>query len=237
MRRSPMRRRPWRRLALRGAALLALLALTATLAVALQVREIRVTGAQRFPAREVEESLRSALGTPTVAARPEALRGAVRALPWVQDARVRVSLDGVVACAVVERTPVALARDGGRTVVVDAEGRLLGPLPGMSMGLTLEGFAPYPEERAQLLASRAALEQAWGGPLTLARRRGPHDVELVFTGAPCLVLADPARPANVADAHRLLSAWIADAGRAPLRLDARVGGRIAVLPAPVQEVS
>jgi len=232
-----MRRRPWRRVLARAASLLALLAVTATLAAALQIREIRVTGTRRFPARAVEETLQGALGTPTVAARPEALRAAVRALPWIADAQVRVSLDGVVACTVVERTPVAIASDGGRTTLVDAEGRLLGPPGSQALTLTLEGFAPFPEERATLLAARAALEQAWAGPLTVARRRGPHDVELLFAGAPCPVLADPAQPANLGDARRLLPAWIADTGGPPLRLDARVAGRIAVLPAPPQEVS
>jgi hypothetical protein len=225
------RRRPWPRLVGRLLALVGLLALTGTLAMALQVREVRVSGTHRFNGREVERVLRSALGTPTLAARPEALRAAVRALPWVDDANVHISLDGIVQCAVNERTPAALAEDGADRVLLDASGRVLGPAEGGEMPIVLAGFAPFAEERAVLLAAVADLEQHWGGRLERAQRLGPHDVRLFFAGAPCALLADPLHPGRLADARRVLVAWQAGYDAAPQQLDARVAGRVGALPA------
>ena len=224
-------RHPIRRLLRRTLPLVAVAALTATLAAALQVREVRVTGAHRFPARDVEVALRSSLGVPTVATRAGALRARVLAVPWVADAAVRVSLDGVVTCALAEREPVAVAIDGGAAQLVDREGRLLAPADPVPALVRLEGFAPYPEERSAFLAARPEVERAWGAAVARAVRLGPHDVELTFAGTPLPVLADPARPAQLAAARRVLAAWVAHRP-APLRVDARVAGRVAVMPAP-----
>lgn len=224
-------RRPWRRLAGRAFVLLVLLALTATLAAALHIREVRVTGCRRFPAREVEHVLRSALGTPTVAARPDDLRAAVRGVRWVSDAQVRVSLDGIVSCAVEERVPVAVAEDVGERALLDVSGKILGPAAGDAPALTLAGFAPYPDERAMVLAAVPRLEEAWGGRLIAARRLGPADVALTFADTAFPVLADPGAPECLAAARRVAAAWMASVGAPPMRLDARVRDRVLVLPA------
>jgi len=209
-----------------------LLGLTATLAAALQVREVRVTGTHRFPAREVEAVLQRALGTPTVAARASDLRASVRGLPWVEDATVRVSLDGVVSCAVVERTPVAVAVDHGPPRLLDRDGRLLAPAETPTSLLELDGFAAYPEERAAVLASVQALQRCWDGRLERVERLGPHDVSLRFADTPFPVLADPGDPQLLTDARKVLTAWMRAHNPAPLRMDARIAGRVAVLPAP-----
>jgi cell division septal protein FtsQ len=228
-------RRLARRLATRALPVLIVLALTATLAAALQVREVHVTGNHRFPAREVESVLRSALGTPTVAARASALRASVRALPWVAEANVRVSLDGLVSCSVVEREPVAIALDRGVRQLLDAEGRLLGPVDVATGLLEVEGFAAYPEERAAVLAAAAQLERSWNDRLQRIERVGAHDVALRFAGTPFPVLADPEDPGALSTARSALDAWLASGRPAPLRIDARVRGRVAVLPAPLPE--
>ncbi len=228
-------RRSWRRLAVRLLPAVLLLALTATLAATLQVHEVRVTGTHRFPAREVEVVLRAALGTPTVAARADDLRAKVRALPWVEDATVRVSLDGIVSCGVVERTPVAVAVDQGVPRLLDREGRLLGPVGTLANLLELDGFAACPEERAVVLTSVKALQRSWDGRLERVERVGPHDVALHFVNTPFPVLADPGNPQGLAAARRVLSAWLAAQNPPPLRLDARVAGRVAVLPVPPAE--
>ena len=224
-------RRPWRRLVTRVLQAGAALAVSAAIAAALQVREVRVSGARRFPAREVEAVLRAALGTPTVAARAGALRESVLAVPWVADASVRVSLDGVVTCSVTEREPVAVAVDAGVRRFVDLEGRILAPAQDGGSLLELDGFGPFPDERAALLAAVPALERTWGARLERVERVGPSDVALHFAGTALPVLADPARPAGVAAARRVLTAWTATRP-APVRLDARVSGLVAVLPAP-----
>jgi hypothetical protein len=191
-----------------------------------------VTGTHRFPAREVEAVLQRALGTPTVAARASDLRASVRGLPWVEDATVRVSLDGVVSCAVVERTPVAVAVDHGPPRLLDRDGRLLAPAETPTSLLELDGFAAYPEERAAVLASVQALQRCWDGRLERVERLGPHDVSLRFADTPFPVLADPGDPQLLTDARKVLTAWMRAHNPAPLRMDARIAGRVAVLPAP-----
>ena len=68
----------------------------------------------------------------------------VEQLPWVDTATVETGLDGVLTITVTERVPVATIGDpmGGRHLV-DASGRLLGPVEGDTTGLTsLEGVTP-----------------------------------------------------------------------------------------------
>jgi len=228
-------RRLWRRLAARALPVFLVLAVTATLVTALQVREVRVTGVHHFTAREVETVLRSALGTPTVAARASELRSSVRALPWVADATVRVSLDGVVTCAVVERVPVAVAVDQGVPRLLDGEGRLLAPAESGTTLLELDGFAAHPEERAAVLAAATQLERCWNDRLRRIDRLASHDVALGFAGTPFPVLADPDNPQALVAARKVLDSWLASRLPIPLRIDARVPGRVAVLPAPSHE--
>ncbi|HQT93206.1 MAG TPA: FtsQ-type POTRA domain-containing protein [Thermoanaerobaculaceae bacterium] len=224
-------RRPWRRVLTRALQAGAVLVVTAALAAALQVREVRVSGTRRFPARDVEAVLRAALGRPTVATRAGALRASVLAVPWVADASVQVSLDGVVTCSVTEREPAAVLQDAGVRRFVDREGRILGPAPDGGSWLELDGFAPFPDESAVLLAAVPVLERAWGARLERVERVGPSDVALHFAGTALPVLADPTKPAGLAAARRVLTAWTATRP-APVRLDARVSGLVAVLPAP-----
>jgi cell division septal protein FtsQ len=229
-------RRRWRRTVIRLAGVVVLLGLTATIAAGLQVHELRVTGTKRFPKTDIEAILRHALGAPTIATRAESLRTRVCSVPWVADARVHMSLDGVVTCEVEERVPRAVAVDGVERMLMDSEGRLLAAAPGVVAILELHGFAAFPGERAAVLAAAAALEQAWGAALSSIVRTGPRDVELHFASTSVVVLADPARPDKLATARRVLAAWIEATGALPERLDARAQDRVAVLPPPPEEL-
>lgn len=209
--------------------------LCATLAAALHIRQVQVEGPRRFSAQEVEQRLRTALGSMTLTVRAADLRDVVCELPWVDDATVRVTLDGTVHCLVRERQPVAVARDGEHASLVDARGHLLGPAIGTWPELELVGFAPHPTERAVVLAAVPAIVQAWGiGPVRIDRI-GPRDVALRFPGVSCAVLVDPSLPAQLLLARRVLEAWQRDGQPPPQRLDARVTDRVAVLPAPAIE--
>jgi hypothetical protein len=225
-------RRRWRRFGVRMALVVAFVALTATLAAGLQVRAIRVAGASRFRAAEVDAALRFAVGTPTMALRADTLREAARAIPWVADAQVQISLDGVVSCDVVERQPVAMAIDGPARSLVDADGRLIGPPAGEVPALELRGFAADSEGRAAVLRAAPGAERQWGARLVRAERVGPRDVLLVFADTACSALVDPAQPEGVALARRVLLVWTAKTKAAPQRIDVRVPGRVAVQPAP-----
>ncbi len=229
----PLRHRTrQRRTALRLALLAGFGLASAALAAALQVRAVRVSGASHFPAQEVETALRFALGTPTVAMRAETLRDAARTVPWVADARVSLSIDGLVSCVVVERRPAAIEVDGAARSMVDGDGNLLGPLRGEVPALELHGFAADPDGRAAVLAAAGGAESQWGARLLSAERLGPRDVLLTFADTACGVIADPARPESLGLARRVLIAWTGQVGAPPLRIDVRVPDRAAVTPAP-----
>jgi hypothetical protein len=225
-------RHPWRRLARYTAIAVGVAALTGTLALAVQVRRVQVSGAGAFPAREVEVALGSALGERMLVTSAEELRSHVLGVPWVADVVVRLSLDGTVSCLVTERQPVAVAVDAGRRQLVDATGTLLGDHAWSSQLLELRGFAPYPPERGAVLAAVPQLERFWGGRLVSIERCGPRDVALAFADTPFVVMADPTDGSLLATARAVTAAWTARAKAAPQRVDARVAGRVALLPAP-----
>ena len=225
-------RHPWRRVVRYSVMTVVVAALTGTLALAVQVRRVHVTGTSLYPAREVEQVLASALGERVISTSAEELRDRTLQVPWVADAMIRLSLDGTVSCLVIERTPVAVAQDGGARQLVDASGRLLGDHEAPGQLLELRGFAPYPAERGSILATAQQLERFWGGRLVGIERLGARDVALSFADTPFVVLADPAEASLLGAARAVTAAWTEKTKAAPQRVDARVPGRVALLPAP-----
>lgn len=234
----PIRRRSRLRfLAPRLALATAAVVLTGSIAAALQVRRVMVEGVGGPVLQQVEAVLAAAVGSPTLVVRAEELRAAVlHQVSWVADAAVTVSLDGVVHCAATLRQPVAVLTGGAQPLLVDDSGRILGePMAGApSPSLELVAYAPHPEERAALLAALPSLQATWGGQVRRAERLGPRDVALQFADSPLLVLADPSRPLGLAAGRAVLTAWERHSLPAASRLDVRVPGRVALLPAPVE---
>lgn len=230
-----IRRRPrWHSLIPRLALAVGAVVLTGSIAAALQVRRVHVEGVGPPIRSQVEEVLATAVGSPTLTVRAEELRAAVlHQVPWVADAAVSVSLDGVVHCSLTLRRPMAVLVDGARSLLVDESGRILGepqgqtPLP----PLELIGFAVHPEERATLLAALPALQAAWGGEVQRVERLGPRDVALQFVEGPPVVIADPSHPARLKDGRAVLMAWAQRFPTTVQRLDVRTPGRVAVAPA------
>ncbi len=230
-----IRRRPrWHSLIPRLTLAVGAVALTGSIAAALQVRRVHVEGVGAPIRTQVEEVLAAAVGSSTLTVRAEELRAAVlHQVPWVADAAVSVSLDGVVHCAVTLRRPMALLVDGARSLLVDDSGRVLGEPQGEAFlpRLELIGFAAHPEERATLLAALPALETAWGGEVRRVERLGPRDVALQFVEGPPLVIADPSHPERLKEGRTVLTAWTRRFPTAVQRLDVRTPGRVAVAPA------
>ena len=215
----------------------ALAVLTGSIAAALQVRRVVVEGATGPIVEQVHAVLAAALGSPTLVMRAEELRAAVlNQVAWVAEAAVSVSLDGVVRCAVTLRRPIAVLADGPQPLLVDDGGRVLGepvastPIP----PLELIGFGAHPEERAALLAALPALQASWGGTVRRVQRLGPRDVAIFFDGAALHVVADPSRPEGLAAGRTVLAAWQRFSPAAVRRLDVRVPGRVALLPASAE---
>jgi len=140
-------RRRRRRRRLLGVVVLAVVAAGAwfvTRTSLLDVDTIRVQGAVHESDDEVLAASGLRPGDQLLDIDAGAVAAKVEQLPWIDTARVRTGLDGVVTVDVTERVPVAIVADsmGGRHLV-DASGRLLGPAAEDPTGMTwLEGVTP-----------------------------------------------------------------------------------------------
>ena len=82
----------------------------------LSVNSVTVTGAEHSDPAAVLARLDVVLGTPTVSVDAGAVEAALRADPWVADARVVVSWPGSVDVEVTEEVPVAAVTTAGAVV-------------------------------------------------------------------------------------------------------------------------
>lgn len=196
-----------------------------------EVKRVDIVGVRRFDPAAARRALEDALGKPPILASASALRQRLLTVPWVEDAQVAVGLDGTVRCAIVERTPEAVVTDREPWQLVDASGRLLGPASGEEALPRLSGFAPYPEERAHVLALLPTLAEVWGEAVVSCQRLGAREVAVSFASGGPVVVLDPRRPEGLRQARQVLAAW-EGANLGPLsRLDVRVVGRVFVQPA------
>jgi len=94
----------------------------------LDVDEVRVTGTDHLAPEAIRTAARIAPGTPLVRVDLAEVGRRVADLPWVEEVTVHRRLGGEVELAVTERTPVAAAATGASAVLLDADGRVLGPV-------------------------------------------------------------------------------------------------------------
>lgn len=147
----------------------------------LDVDELRVDGAARSGEQAVLEQAGISVGDRLAGLDLHAAGARVAALPWVQEVQLTRGVDGVVTVDVRERTPVAAVASGGATLLVDAEGRVLGPAssaPDVGGLVVLEGAeAPAPGAylgagAADALALAAAVARTVPGAVAAVRAEG-----------------------------------------------------------------
>ncbi len=142
----------------------------------LDVDEVRVQGAGHTGVDAVLERAGIQAGDQLVRVDLAGAGTRVAALPWVQQVRLERSLDGRVTLDVRERTPVALLGSGAQALLVDRDGRVLGPASAAPElgGLTQlqgvpEAVAPgayLPEQVDDALALAEALSTAAPGAVS-----------------------------------------------------------------------
>jgi cell division protein FtsQ len=93
----------------------------------LDVDAVQVTGNERTPADAVIAASGIGPGDQLVDLDLGKAGQSVADLPWVREAHLHRGIDGSVTVEVVERTPVAVVGEGADALLVDAEGRALGP--------------------------------------------------------------------------------------------------------------
>lgn len=93
-----------------------------------EVRHVRVTGTARMDEQQVYARALAARNQAMTEVDIVKLRADLRALPWVEDARVSIQLPHTLAIDIVERTPHAVLEKPDRLVVIDATGVELEPI-------------------------------------------------------------------------------------------------------------
>jgi cell division septal protein FtsQ len=125
------------------------------------VNDVSVRGVQHGDAIEIARTA-GAIGESVFGVEPDRIASSVAALPYVQQAEVRVVLPSRVEIRIIERVPVLVWSNGNEQVLVDANGMVMktGTLDGLprveSTSLNLQpGSIVDPE----LVAAAAALEE------------------------------------------------------------------------------
>ena len=146
--RSRRRRITW---AVVGGAVVALVAGIAVVAYSplMALREVRIEGAQRIPAAEVEAAFAGVIGTPLPLIDSGEVHAALRAFPLIETYATETIPPGTLVVRIVERTPVGVIDTGSGLELVDAAGVVIErpeaqpegqPLIEVDGGVADEGF-------------------------------------------------------------------------------------------------
>ena len=180
-------------------------ALMVTHAQVLTVDRIVVSGNERLSKGEVIAVLSGLRGENLLFTDLDAWRNRLLASPWVRDAALRRSLPSTIEVAVVERTPIGVARMGGELYLIDERGVLMdqfGPqyadfdLPIVD-GLTATDVNTSPAPGASVDDARAELAArviaALRSKPALAKRLSQvdvadgHNATVILTGDPAVL--------------------------------------------------
>jgi cell division protein FtsQ len=126
-----------------------------------KVTNVRVTGTHQLNPQRVYERALAREDLSMVLVDAEELRTELRAISWVQDARVSRQLPDTLVINIVERQPHAVLRRADHLALIDATGRELGPVSEATAGDMLRisgsGAQGKVEELASLLDQAPAL--------------------------------------------------------------------------------
>jgi cell division protein FtsQ len=121
----------------------------ASAAGGLVVARVTVEGRANADGGEILAASGLALGQPMLSLSPEAIRGRLEALPWVERASVQRRFPGDVHLVIEERTPFAIWQNRGRFALIDRQGRVI-------LRDAVERFADLPLVVGEGAASEAA---------------------------------------------------------------------------------
>jgi cell division protein FtsQ len=113
------------------------------------LREVRIEGAQRIPAAEVQAAFTGMIGTPLPLIEPSEVQEALEAFPLIETYATETIPPGTLVVRIVERTPVGVIDTGSGLELVDAAGVVIErpaerpegqPLIEVDGGIADEGF-------------------------------------------------------------------------------------------------
>lgn len=197
---------------------------------------VEVHGAHRLEPEAVRDAADLPLGTSTLRLRLGAAADRVRAMPGVRSAALRRVDPLTVRIDVVERLPVVAVASGGRAVLVDADGIVVGAGSTGRLPVVATSLAALPEagedvDARPILRNAMAVYRGLPGPLRAAVRRyeavGPDDLDLMLSAG---VRVRFGRGDRVAEKARILGALLEAAPEGAV-IDVRAPGNPVILPA------
>ncbi|WP_395650721.1 cell division protein FtsQ/DivIB [Brevundimonas sp.] len=102
-----------------------------TAGMGLSLRRVHITGASAEATPAIQQALQLQAGQPITSLDLDALRGRVQSVGWVKEARVVRLLPDTLIVEVVEHDRLAVWQTGGKTFVIDANGKAI---PGADAG-------------------------------------------------------------------------------------------------------
>lgn len=148
------------------------------------LREVRIEGAQRIPATDVQAAFADVIGTPLPLIEASEVQEALEAFPLIETYATETIPPGTLVVRIVERTPVGVIDTGSGLELVDAAGVVIErpaerpegqPLIEVEGGIADEGFRAV----AAVVRSLPADVRA---QLTRATAETADDVRLELTG-------------------------------------------------------
>lgn len=197
---------------------------------------VEVHGAHWLDPDAVRDAADLPLGTSTLRLRLGAAADSVRAMPGVRSATLRRVDPLTVRIDVVERLPVVAVVAGGRAVLVDADGIVVGTGSTGRLPVVATSVAALPEagedvDATPILRNAMAVYRGLPGPLRAAVQRyeavGPDDLDLMLSAG---VRVRFGRGDRVAEKARILGALLEAAPEGAV-IDVRAPGNPVILPA------
>ncbi len=180
----------------------------------LDVDRVVIRGATHTGHDQAIRSVGIPLGRSMISVDPAAAQARLLRLPWVARATVERQWPGTVAVSLVERHPVAVVGRGSHLMLVDREGRVLGPAHGAATYPSVTTATVRPGDQLGP-ARRSLLSVVAGLPGPLRRqveraRTSRTGVTLVLDDGVIVRWGDPSRTEAKAEA---LGALLVQAGR------------------------
>lgn len=155
-----------------------------------EVRNVRVTGTSRMDEQQVYARALAQRNQAMPDVDIAALRAELRALPWVEDARVSIQLPHTLAIDIVERTPHAVLEKADRLVLIDAGGVELEPISADKAKGMLHLSGPGAAKQARNLEQLIAAAPALGPQIEAAEWVGNRRWNLTFRTGQLLALPE-----------------------------------------------
>jgi cell division protein FtsQ len=185
--RSRRRRRVWS-IAVGSVLLVCLGVLGAAYSPLMALRDVRIEGASRIPAAEIQGAFADDLGTPLPLITSDDVRGALEGFPLIETYSIETLPPGTLIVRIVERTPVGVIETSDGLELVDAAGVVIERPAARPEGQPVVSAGPVTSEGFR--AAAAVIRSLPGdvrGQIVRATAETADDVRLELAGGGVVV--------------------------------------------------